>query len=122
MPKALIIDDDKLNLRLLSAMLNHLGYDVFSSLQGNHGVKVAQEIAPDVILLDLLMPKSTYDGVRTMEVLRSLPEFEYTPIIAISAADAQTIQGLLSFTDFMQKPISLAKLKTLLANLNPYTA
>jgi CheY-like chemotaxis protein len=126
MHKALIIDDDNLNLRLMSAMLAHLGYEVYTSQRGDHGVDLAQDIQPDLILIDLLMPKATYDGVKSVQVLRGLPQFQMTPIIAISAADSQTIQSLLLhglFTDFIQKPITLDKLNQLLVRFDhPNTA
>lgn len=121
MYKALIIDDDDLNLRLMSAMLGHFRYDVYTSLRGDHGIELAQEIQPDLILIDLLMPKATYDGVKCVQILRSFPQFQMTSIIAVSAADTQTIQSLLlngSFTDFIQKPITIDKLNQVLARLD----
>jgi CheY-like chemotaxis protein len=121
MYKALIIDDDDLNLRLMSAMLGHFGYDVYTSQRGDHGIDLAQNVQPDIILIDLLMPKATYDGVKCVQALRSVSQFQMTPIIAVSAADSQTIQRLLlqgSFTDFIQKPITIDKLNQVLAHLD----
>jgi len=121
MHKVLIIDDDNLNLRLMSAMLEHCGYEVYTSQRGDHGIDMAQSIQPDLIIVDLLMPKATYDGVQAVQTLRSFPQFLMTPIVAVSAADAETIQRLLingSFTDFLQKPITLDKLNQLLVRLD----
>ena len=121
MHKVLIIDDDSLNLRLMSAMFAHYGYEVYSSQRGDHGIDMAQTIQPDLIIIDLLMPKATYDGVRSVQTLRSLPQFAMTPIVAVSAADVETIQRSLvngAFTDFMQKPITLEKLDQLIARLD----
>ena len=126
MHKALIIDDDNLNLQLMSAMLSHYGYEVHTSQRGDHGINLAQDIQPDLIIIDLLMPKATFDGVKSAQMLRSLPQFQLTPIIAISAADSETIQNLLfdsQFTDFIQKPITLDKLDRILAHFDhPNTA
>jgi len=121
MNKALIIDDDNLNLRLMSAMLGYMDFEVYTSLRGDYGVDIAQTVEPDLIIIDLLMPKVTYDGVQSVQALRSLPQFQMTPIIAVSAADTETIQQSLlcgSFTDFIQKPITLDKLDQLFARLD----
>ncbi len=123
MSTVLIIDDDAQNLRLLQMMLNRFEHDVHIVQRGDEGVEIAQQINPDVILLDLLMPKTTYDGVQVVNILRSLPHFQQTPIIAISAADAHTIQEQLDsklFTDFLQKPITLNKLEALFDKLKQY--
>lgn len=121
MNKALIIDDDNLNLRLMSAMLEYMGFEVYTTQRGDHGVDIAQSIEPDLIIIDLLMPKVTFDGVKSVQALRSLPQFRMTPIVAVSAADTETIQQSLlcgEFTDYMQKPITLDKLDLLFERLN----
>ncbi len=125
MNKALIIDDDNLNLRLMSAMLEHMGLEVYTSLRGDYGIDIAQTIEPDLIIIDLLMPKVTFDGVQSVQGLRSLPQFRMTPIIAVSAADSETIQASLlagEFTDFIQKPITLDKLDQLFERLDQMNA
>ena len=121
MRTALIIDDDTQNLRLLTVMLRRFDYDVHTAQRGDHGVEMAKELNPDLILVDLLMPKATLDGLEVTKLLRAIPAFQVTPIIAISAADAHTIQDQLvnqSFTDFMQKPITLDKLEAIFTKLN----
>ena len=121
MPKVLIIDDDNLNLRLMSAMFGHYGYEVYTSQRGDHGIDIAQTVQPDLIIVDLLMPKATFDGVKSVQSLRSIPQFQMTPIVAVSAADSETIQRALihgEFTDFIQKPITLDKLDELLVRLD----
>jgi CheY-like chemotaxis protein len=123
MYKVLIIDDDPLNLKLMSAMLAHLGYDVHTSERGDHGIDIAEAVEPDLIIVDLLMPKKTYNGVKTVLALRGLPQFQMTPIIAVSAADIETIQNFLaqgSFTDYIQKPITLDKLSQLFAWIDQF--
>lgn len=118
---ALVIDDDSLNLKLMSAMLTQVDYDVYSCQRGDHGIDMALEIQPDLIMLDLLMPKPTYDGEEVVRILRSMPEFYDVPIIAVSAADAQTIRTLLAsglFTDYLQKPITRDALKAVLGRLD----
>lgn len=121
MYKALVIDDDSYSLQLLTAMLGRYDYDVHTSNRGDHGVDMAHDLLPDLILVDLLMPKSTYDGAEVAQILRSSPGFENTPIVAISAADATTIRKQLIdslFTDFVQKPITIDKLDTMIESLD----
>ena len=121
MHKALVIDDDALNLRLMSAMLTQVGYEVFTCERGDHGIDMAVQIDPDIIMLDLLMPKPTYDGFAVVQILRSMPQFQQVPIVAVSAADAQTIQDLLTsglFSDFLQKPITRDMLSLVLNGLD----
>lgn len=121
MHKALIIDDDAQNLRLLTVMLGRFNYDVYTAQRGDIGVDMAHDLLPDIILVDLLMPKATYDGLEVTQLLRGHPKFHLTPIIAISAADAHTIKDQLNnqmFTDFIQKPITLDKLEIVFSELN----
>lgn len=121
MYKTLVIDDDKLNLKLMSAMLTQLGHDVYTCERGDHGIEMALEIQPDLVMLDLLMPKPTYDGEEVVRILREIPQFRDVPIVAVSAADAQTIQQLLAsglFTDFLQKPITRESLNVVLNRLD----
>jgi len=121
MHTALIIDDDPLNLRLLSAMLTRFDFEVDTAGRGDHGVDMAYKIKPDLILVDLLMPKSTYDGLEVAQILKDSGKFETTPIVAISAADTHTIRKQIVndlFVDFVQKPITLEKLELLFGRLN----
>lgn len=123
MPIALIIDDDPLNLRVLSSMLNRHDYDVTTSERGDHGIDLAIQLQPDLILLDLLMPQPTYDGVEVIKRLRALPDFQLTPIVAVSAADTHTMKKMINdnlFTDFMQKPITLDILAELFTRLKDH--
>jgi len=121
MYKALAIDDDILNLKLISAMLTQAGYTVYTCERGDQGIEMAVDIQPDLILLDLLMPKPTYDGVEVVQILREMPQFYDIPIIAVSAADAQTIQALLNnglFTNYLQKPLTREALHAILDRLD----
>lgn len=121
MLKALVIDDDSPNLQLMAAMLSHYNYDVYTNERGDQGIEMAIKIHPDVIFLDLLMPKTTYDGMEVVRLLRDMPQFQTTPVVAISAADTETINEILNsglFTDFLQKPINRDGLIALLTRLN----
>jgi len=56
-PKILVVDDEDQNLRLLEAMLIPLGYEVILARDGIEALDKVRKIPPDVILLDIMMPK-----------------------------------------------------------------
>src|SRR6476659_1322219 len=87
LPKAniLVVDDTPDNLRLLSAMLTQLGYEIRRVINGPTALKTAQAAPPDLILLDIMMPE-----VNGYEVCQHLKASEITrdiPVIFISALD-----------------------------------
>ena len=104
-PVVLVIDDQVVNLRLVSALLSQSGYEVLSALSGSEGLAVAEATPPDLVLLDMRMPDM--DG---FEVLRLLREAEVTatvPIIFLTA-DNDRENLLRAFTagvnDYVTKP------------------
>jgi CheY-like chemotaxis protein len=82
--KVLIIDDDGL-IRMIAAvsLARHGGMDVIEAAGGVEGVQKAREEAPDVILLDMMMPGM--DGSETLAALRSQPATAMTPVIFLTA-------------------------------------
>jgi len=104
----LIVDDTPDNLRLLGGMLTERGYKVRAAPSGARALATVQKELPDLILLDIMMPKM--DGY---EVCRRLKEDEYTrnvPVIFISALD-QVFDKLTAFSvggvDYITKPFQL---------------
>lgn len=81
----LIVDDMPENLRYLNELLSMQGYDVRGTLNPELALEVATRIQPDLILLDIKMPKM--DGYTLASLLRSKEEFDDIPIIFISALD-----------------------------------
>ena len=104
----LIVDDTPDNLRLLGGMLTERGYKVRAAPSGARALATVQKELPDLILLDIMMPKM--DGY---EVCRRLKEDEHTrniPVIFISALD-QVFDKLTAFSvggvDYITKPFQL---------------
>lgn len=121
MHKAVIVDDDHLNLRVLSAMLTQFGYEVFTAGTGSEGVDLVKEVQPDIVMMDLLMPFATLDGSAATRAIQETTQCAHIPIIAVSAADIQTIRDMINeglFYDFIQKPITLEKLEALLERID----
>ncbi|ARV57842.1 response regulator receiver protein [Nostocales cyanobacterium HT-58-2] len=108
-PKAniLVVDDTPDNLRLLSAMLTQLGYEVRRVINGQTALKTAQAAPPDLILLDIMMPDM--NGYEVCQHLKASPLTRDIPIIFISALD-EVLDKVKAFAvggvDYITKPFS----------------
>ena len=80
--KILIIEDEEILLNILKKKLIGEGFEVLTALDGEEGLKVIKEKKPDLILLDILMPKKT--GFEVMEEKIKDPEIKDIPIIIVS--------------------------------------
>ena len=102
--RILVVDDEKRILNFLNSKLKASGYEVLIANDGVEALEQAQAQEPDLILLDILMPKM--DGFETLKRLRS---FSSTPVIILSAkgADIDKIKGLgLGADDYLPKPFN----------------
>ncbi len=110
-PRILVVDDEDRNLRLMEAMLIPLGYEVVLARDGLEALDKVRETPPDVILLDVMMPKM--DG---FEVARRLKENEGTkniPVVMVTALKKvqDRIKALeVGADDFLSKPIDESEL------------
>ena len=111
-PRVLVVDDEDRNLRLMEALLAPLGYAVELARDGEEGLLKAKKSPPDLILLDVMMPK--IDG---FEVARRLKEDESTrivPIVMVTALNAVTdrVRALeAGADDFLAKPVDKTELR-----------
>jgi CheY-like chemotaxis protein len=80
--KILIIEDEQYLVDMYTTKFELEGYTVTSALDGPEGIKLAKKIKPDLILLDLVMPKM--DGFEVLAQLRKLPEIKATKIYIFS--------------------------------------
>jgi CheY-like chemotaxis protein len=81
--KVLVIDDDLLAIELVEAVLQPEGYTILRATNGEHGIALAQQEAPSMIILDLLMPG--IDGFAVVEQLRASLSTASIPIIVLTA-------------------------------------
>lgn len=86
--RILIIDDDPDDLIYLSAVLQDNHYETITASDGDEGLKKAQEMAPDLILLDLMMPKKS--GVKFLNEIKLNDALKHIPIIVQSGASKVT--------------------------------
>ena len=107
-PKQILIADDEPDiLEIVSYNLSKEGYEVYTAKDGNEAIERAKQLHPDLIILDIMMPKKT--GVEVCEILRSQPIFQDTLIIFLTALndEASQIKGLeTGADDYVSKPIS----------------
>ena len=82
MAKILLIEDDSLIVKIYSTRLKADGYTILSSDNGEDGLVLAEKEIPDLILLDVMMPK--VDGFTVLEKLRANPALRDKPILMYS--------------------------------------
>lgn len=117
----LVVDDEPNIRRVLKAGLSAEGFEVTEASDGEEAVRVAEESSPDLMLLDIMMPKM--DG---FEVCRRVRERSTVPIIMLSAlADPADKAKCLNLgaDDYMVKPFGiselLSRIKAVLQRSNP---
>jgi CheY-like chemotaxis protein len=108
-PRILVIDDSTTNIVLLEAILTEKGYHIESALNARDAFSRIEKQLPDLILLDLLMPKVS--GFDFLDQLRKNEKTKTTPVIVISAINsddenARKIKDL-EAVDFLRKPIDI---------------
>ena len=84
-PKVLLVDDDEVTLMLTAAALRDHGFQIAEAASGEQALRMLAQVAPDVIVLDALMPGM--DGFATCEALRALPAFENIPVLMLTGLD-----------------------------------
>lgn len=107
----LVVDDEKDLLDLIEYNLKKEGFDVLKAENGEEGIAVAKEKNPDLVLLDIMMPKM--DGMQAVEEMRKDDQLKRIPIIFLTArSDEKTeVEGLnKGGDDYITKPISTTKL------------
>lgn len=105
--KILVADDEPDILEIVSYNLKKEGYEVYTASNGNEALDSARLHHPDLIILDIMMPKKT--GVEVCQILRTQPEFQQTLIIFLTAVSDEAVQikGLESGADdYVTKPVS----------------
>lgn len=114
--KILIADDEPDILEIIGFNLINEGYEVYKATNGDEAIEKAKQINPDLIILDIMMPKKT--GIEVCKILRSQTAFKNTLIIFLTALNDETtqIKGLdTGADDYISKPIST---KVLLSRVN----
>ena len=108
MSVVLIVEDNDKNMKLVRDVLQFKGYQTLEATSGREGVRMAIELRPDLVLMDIQLPDM--DGVSALAEIRAHPNGEKIPVFAVTASvmphDQQRIEAS-GFDAFISKPISV---------------
>jgi two-component system sensor histidine kinase/response regulator len=110
--RVLIVDDDPHARLTTASLLETEGYDLYLFSNGREAIDRVEELDPDAILLDVMMPGM--DGFEVCQVLKSSPEWQHIPITLVTALDSEEdlVRGLdAGADDFLSKPVRGAELR-----------
>lgn len=116
MPSILLIEDEVDLQHVLEYNLKQAGYEVFSALRGQDGLRLAVQVQPQLVLLDLMLPD--IPGTQVCRTLKSDPRTAAIPIIMLTARGEETdrVVGFeLGADDYVVKPFSVRELLLRLA-------
>lgn len=117
--KILIIDDEEDIQKLLKIRLGQEKFIVIAAYDGEKGVRTAEIEMPDLILLDIMMPKM--DGYSCLKEIRKIQNLKNVPIVMLSGKEEEKVRDLFAFqkiSGYIEKPFDLdslvAKIKEIL--------
>ena len=104
----LVVEDNPKNLKLVRDVLQYSGYEVVEATTGEDGVRLAREVQPDLILMDLQLPG--IDGAEALRLIRAEVSTRSMPVVAVTAfvmADDRSSAFASGFDGYVEKPISV---------------
>jgi DNA-binding response OmpR family regulator len=117
--KILVIDDEEDIRKLLRIRLEQENFKVVVAGDGDIGAKTAEQEVPDLIILDIMMPKM--DGYSCLKEIRGLPKTRNIPVLMLSGKEEEKVRDLFAFqkiSGYVEKPFDLddivAKIKEIL--------
>jgi len=108
----LIVDDNPINVDILKDAILAMDQVAYTALSGEEAIKIIHESKPDLILLDIMMPKM--DGYEVLETLKKRPETECIPVIIISAVNTTEgrVRGIREGArDYITKPFEIIEVQ-----------
>ncbi|TVQ52209.1 MAG: response regulator, partial [Spirulina sp. DLM2.Bin59] len=113
----LVVDDLSYNLKVVGKILDHAGYRVMMASSGEEAIAYVDQTPPDMILLDLMMPKMS--GIQVCEVLKANPVWAEIPVIFLTASHAKE-DVIAAFevgaVDYVTKPFIQPEILARIAN------
>ncbi|MBM2824614.1 MAG: two-component system, OmpR family, alkaline phosphatase synthesis response regulator PhoP [Dehalococcoidales bacterium] len=121
MPKViLVVEDDPSSMKLVIDILQVSGYETIEATDGEQGVRLAKDNKPDLILMDIMMPRM--DGYTACTVIKSDQETRNIPIVFLTAVDYalnKRLGNMVGGVGYITKPISLPALQKVLSQFLP---
>lgn len=110
--KIVVVDDDRVTLRLLEGILSKSEFMVLSARDGESGYEVAQKEKPDIVISDLVLPK--VDGIGLCKKIKQDPNLKRTKVILMTAvyksSSLASVIGDCQADEFIEKPIETLSL------------
>ncbi|MFT5206841.1 MAG: CheY-like chemotaxis protein [Candidatus Omnitrophota bacterium] len=106
--KILVVDDDMVCLEMNSLILSNENYEIITAMDGQEAYAIAQSSSPDLILLDLMLPKM--NGYKVCGLLKNNSQYAMIPIILLSASnspDTEEISKDVGFDAYLKKPVQV---------------
>ena len=113
----LVIDDDPIVRDVMRRFLDGEGFQVVTAADGAEGLRLARQLRPAVITLDVLMPHM--DGWAVLTALKAEPGLADIPVIMLTMIDEKNFGYLLGAADYMTKPIDRHRLSAMLHKYRP---
>lgn len=121
--RILLVDDEQDILEFLGYNLRNEGFTIFSAGNGLEALKVAREVKPHLVLLDVMMPEM--DGIEACEEIRKIPELKHT-LVAFLTARGEDYSQIAGFEaggdDYITKPVKpkvlVSRVKALLKRMH----
>jgi len=108
----IVIDDDPAVRDLMSRFLTKSGFRAVAAADGEEGLRLAREVNPLVITLDVIMPE--YDGWDVLRKLKSDPSLAQIPVIMVTVVDNQAMGLDLGASNYLIKPVDRDRLAVLI--------
>jgi DNA-binding response OmpR family regulator len=120
-PRVLLIEDEPHILLSLEFLLERAGYETASATDGDEGLALVRQLRPDVVLLDIMLPKR--NGYEVCRAIKENPDLRAIPVIILSAKgqEVEILKGLeLGASAYVTKPFGNAEiLESIRAVLEP---
>ncbi len=114
MSKILVIEDSESNAQLIKIALEAVGHNVVCALTSQDGLEIINDLNPDLVVLDLRLPGSTFDGWTIIRLLRDDPVYKNIPIIVTSVEvtpDDRRRAFDAGCDEYLPKPFSISDLR-----------
>ncbi|KPJ77618.1 MAG: hypothetical protein AMJ54_07405 [Deltaproteobacteria bacterium SG8_13] len=109
--KVLVVEDSSTTRKVITITLNKEGYEVIEARDGIEAVNTLSEMRPDLILLDIILPKM--DGYKVLAIIKESPDLRKIPVIMLTSRDGllNRVKGKMAgSTAYLTKPFKPQKL------------